>query len=325
VSRDYAHFVTTRGPDWAALEAALARAHKHGLRALSYAEVEALVAGHQAVVGDLAWAQVAFPGTALVGRLGRLAAGGHALLVRPGGPAAGRLRAWVVSGHARDVRAAAAELAIAAATMLAGGLFGAVLVSAQPDAVGLFLGDDALAGLRRGEVWTDGVEAGLDLSAFIGTNNAGVGLRAWAGGLLLGLGSLFVLLFNGAMLGAVVVEVARHGLGHRLLDWVAAHGPLELSLIAVCGGAGLVLGRGLVDPRGASRAETLRAAARQSLSVALGTVPWFAVLGVVEGLVSPRDDLPLAAKAGLGALLWLVYAAWVARPLPPAPSRPESP
>ena len=323
MSRDYAQFVSARAADWAALEAALGRARRGGLQRLSYTEVEALVAGHQAVVGDLAWARVAFPGTAVVGRLGRLAAEGHALLVRPGGPATGRLREWAVAGHARDFRASAVEIAVAAATMVGGGLFGAVLVSAQPEAVGLFLGEDALAGLRRGGIWTDSVEAGLDLSAFIGTNNAGVGLRAWAGGLLLGLGSLLVLLFNGAMLGAVTVEVARHALGHRLLDWVAAHGPLELSLIAVCGGAGLVLGRGLVDPRGASRGETLRAAARRSLSVALGTVPWFALLGAVEGLVSPRDDLPLAVKLGLGALLWLVYAGWAARPVPPAPPPPE--
>jgi hypothetical protein len=69
-----------------------------------------------------------------------------------------------------------------------------------------FIGEDKLAALRRGEMWTDhltSVAPGGALSGFIARNNMSVALVAWMGGIAGGLGSLYALLLNGVMLGAI--------------------------------------------------------------------------------------------------------------------------
>ena len=139
---------------------------------------------------------------------------------------------------------------------------------------------------------------------------------AWAGGSLLGLGTLYLLVMNGVMFGSVVALSSHYDLLDRLAAWVAAHGPLELFLIVVASAAGLELAWGQLAWRNRPRRETFAEGARASLLLVGGTLPWFVLLGIVEGNVSPLPELHTAAKGALGLGLLGLFLAYTR--LPPA-------
>src|SRR5207247_2130587 len=84
--------------------------------------------------------------------------------------------------------------------------------------------------------------------AVIFTNNIRVAFFAFAGGVLAGLGTLYVLVANGVQLGAVLGAAQHYGVAGLLLTFISAHGYLELTMIVISGAAGLRLGDALLRP-----------------------------------------------------------------------------
>src|SRR5207245_8654013 len=119
------------------------------------------------------------------------------------------------------------------------------------------------------------------------TNNIQVSFLAFAGGIAAGLGTVCVLLFNGAIVGAVAGVAFRGGGGGSFLELVVPHGVLELSVIVVSAAAGLGMGRAVIDPGRRSRRAALAEEAREAVEIVLGTAPWFVLAGLVEGFVTP--------------------------------------
>lgn len=317
----YATFLARGEPVWAEVSGLLDSAGRSFLRGLDHDGLERLAAGHRRVLSDLAYARGAFPGTEAEARLRRLAFAGHRALAGVEDPALPRLLAFYRWGYPAVFRQAlGGSLRVAGALFLATTLLGFVIASVEPGFGLLFLGEDAVAGLRSGEIWTDSVGQVLPhgvLSTAIFTNNLSVALFAWASGAALGLGSLYALILNGTMFGAVLALCWRHELLDRLLAWVAAHGPLELSLIVVASAAGLELGWGALAWRNRPRAESFPIAARRSLLLVAGTLPWFVLLGLVEGYISPLMKIPTPLKALLGVALVGLFGAWTLTARPP--------
>ncbi|MCK6507140.1 stage II sporulation protein M [Myxococcota bacterium] len=188
-----------------------------------------------------------------------------------------------------------------------------MLATLRPEFSQLWLGPDALAGVRRGELWTDSVGHLVPpslLSTQIFTNNISVALAAWLMGATLGAGTLYLLGMNGLMFGSVLALCWRYELLGRLFAFISAHGPLELFLIVVAGGAGLQLARGQLSWQNRPRRETLPAAAADSARLVAGTLPWFVLLGLVEGFLSPVMTLETPLKAAVGLLLLGAFLAW---------------
>jgi uncharacterized membrane protein SpoIIM required for sporulation len=89
-------------------------------------------------------------------------------------------------------------------------------------------------------------------------NNIGIGFRCFGAGILAGVGSAFVLVYNGLLLGVVAGHLVRVGLGHNFWPFVATHSAFELTGIVLSGAAGLGLGLGWLAPGRMTRAESLR-------------------------------------------------------------------
>ena len=145
------------------------------------------------------------------------------------------------------------------------------------------------------------------MAAQIFTNNITVTFFAFAGGLVLGLGTLYVLLNNGVLIGVVGGLAIGSGNGRAFFELVTAHGVLELSCIVVSGAAGLRLGWSIIDPGNRTRGEALRAEARAAIEIVLGTAPWLVVAGLVEGFLTPSGtglSTVLAVGVSLGAIYW---------------------
>jgi hypothetical protein len=67
------------------------------------------------------------------------------------------------------------------------------------------------------------------------------------------------------------------------------------------------MGRAMVVAEEEPRATLLRRAAARALVVLLACLPAFAVLGVVEGFISPDPGVSLPLKVALGLALVVVF------------------
>lgn len=293
-------FVADRRPEWQRLEELLARARR-GPHRLAAAEIEELGRLYRRSTSDLAIARRDFAGDAVAAYLEQLVGRAHPLLYRrPRGSSAGLAR-FVAAGFPRAFRrnasyTLAAFLLVAVPFALAFGatlldpINGRILIGARP----------FVEQVERGESWLVVPEQARPLMAsFVWLNNAQVSFLAFAGGVLFGLGSVYVLVANGLSLGGVAGLAATYGLGSTLASFVAAHSGIELTVVFTTGGAGLRIGHALLDPGLRPRSAALAAAARLGVRLVVGCVPLLAIASALEGLLSPSDS-PLALKLAVG-------------------------
>ncbi|MDQ3940627.1 MAG: stage II sporulation protein M [Actinomycetota bacterium] len=168
---------------------------------------------------------------------------------------------------------------------------------------------------RRGDLGIPVSEQSA-LASAIFTNNIRVTFLAFAGGIAAGLGTAFVLIYNGTFLGAIAGLAFDSGNGRAFVELVTAHGVLELSCIAVTAAAGLRIGGALISPGRRRRSVALVAAARPAVAIVLGTAPWLVLAGLVEGFLTPAG-LGLEATVGVGVALGAIYwglVLWRGRP-----------
>src|ERR1700745_2837964 len=116
----------------------------------------------------------------------------------------------------------------------------------------------------------------------------------------LGLGTLYVLAFNGASFGAIIALTYRAGFGNDLLTFVAGHGVIELSCIFIAGGAGLLIGTALLMPGDMTRGDALKSRGMEAVRLIVGCIPLLVVAGIIEGFISPAPINPAIKFAVAG-------------------------
>jgi len=153
------------------------------------------------------------------------------------------------------------------------------------------------------------------MSGFYIIHNAGIGLKCYAWGLLLGLGSLWALASNAIAIGSLFGHMATVPQAGNFFTFVTSHGPFELTAIVFAGAAGLRLGSGLIVTRGQSRLASLRREAANSLPTVGVAVLLFVFAAFLEGFVS-ASALPYWSKALIAivsATLLLIYLLFLGR------------
>ena len=144
-------------------------------------------------------------------------------------------------------------------------------------------------------------------SSLIIANNVQVSFMAFSLGILLGLGTIMVLAYNGFFLGAIAAGVSRTEAAVYFWAFVAPHGVIELPSIIISAAAGLLLGFAIIEPGVHTRVDALRIAGRQAAVMMLGVVVFLAIAGIVEGLFSPAVAPPavkFVAAAVLATGFW---------------------
>lgn len=137
-------------------------------------------------------------------------------------------------------------------------------------------------------------------------NNTGIGFRTFASGLLLGLGTLASLLFNGLFIGTVAGHLTRIGYSETFWSFVAGHSALELTAIVLSGAAGLRLGLAILAPGQRRRRDALRWAAGRSVPLISGAAVMFVLAAFVEAFWSSMTFIPPLAKYGVGLGMWVL-------------------
>ena len=136
-------------------------------------------------------------------------------------------------------------------------------------------------------------------------NNVSVAFRTFAGGILLGLGSLFFLAFNGLTIGAAAGHLTALGYGETFWSFVSGHGALELTAIAVSGAAGLLLAAALLIPGRRRRLDALRENALEAVHLVIGAMVMLVLAAVIEGFWS-ASAVSAEGKYLFGVFWWLL-------------------
>ncbi|OWY84423.1 stage II sporulation protein M, partial [Raoultella ornithinolytica] len=144
-------------------------------------------------------------------------------------------------------------------------------------------------------------------------NNISIALRTFASGLLAGLGTLLVLLFNGVTIGAVAGHLQHIGHGGPFWRFVAGHGAFELTAIVIAGGAGLQLGMKLLAPGRRSRLDALVDGGRIGARLCLGVAFMLLVAAFIEAFWSSIAEVPAWTKFGVAGVLWAGVLLWLWR------------
>jgi uncharacterized membrane protein SpoIIM required for sporulation/uncharacterized RDD family membrane protein YckC len=305
-------------PLWDEYDRMLAEARRGGLAAMGERRVSRFAALYREVAADLARARTYGGSPELLFMLERAVGAGHNLLYRA--PTAGwrALRNWIAGGFPALVRLRWRPILAAATLLYLPALLTFAAVRADPLAGRTMLpsvlmqrAEEAQERQAHGKGYVDSDEAGGMMATFLMTHNIQVTFLAFAGGILAGLGTAWVLIVNGVQLGGVAAVFANYNANLQLWSFILPHGVVELTAICIAGGAGLWLGSAFLLPGRITRREALVVRGREAVSLIGGTAAMLVVAGTIEGLISP-SDLPREVKLSFAALVALLLVAYLA-------------
>jgi uncharacterized membrane protein SpoIIM required for sporulation len=309
-------FESRHAADWDAFEALLRGLEK---KARDIPEREDFTARYRHLCQHLALARERHYSSRLIDRLQQLALRGHQQLYRHRGQLGAAMLGFLTGGFAQLVRREWRSVAWAS-LLFYGSLLGmGLLVYGFPDLIYSVLSPDKVTSMesmydpdtRRIGRFAER-DAGDDwfMFAFYILNNIGIGFQTFASGLLFGLGTLFFLLYNGLMIGAVAGHLTQIGYTQTFWSFVIGHGAFELTAITFAGAAGLKLGWALLAPGRLPRGQALRTAAAGSVQLVAGVILMLLIAAFIEAYWSSMTYTSARVKYLVGAGLWTLVAAY---------------
>jgi uncharacterized membrane protein SpoIIM required for sporulation len=144
-------------------------------------------------------------------------------------------------------------------------------------------------------------------------NNTGIGFQTFAGGLAFGLGTLFFLIYNGLMIGAIAGHLTEIGYIETFWSFVAGHSAFELTAIVLSGAAGLKLAQALVMPGRKSRRLALLDNSQIAIQIVYAAALLFLMAAFVEAFWSSQAIIPPKVKYAVGIGLWVLVISYFVR------------
>jgi uncharacterized membrane protein SpoIIM required for sporulation len=314
------HWIEQRQASWGRLDALTRQVESHGLRALGGGELREFGLLYRQIAADLSAVRADRASGTLEEYLNGLLSRAHNRIYSGRRVGFGSMARFMVQEYPRIFRRLFPYVLASVLIFLGGGLLGTLLTLARPAFMHLLLGPQMVATIEHHQMWTHSiVSMKPQASSAIMTNNIGVSFMAFAGGIAAGLGTLYLMFFNGVEIATVLTACAQHHMAKELLSFMAAHGALELPSIFMAGGAGLRLAAGLLFPGVLSRRDSLALGAREAIRLMAGVVPLLFVAGMLEAFLSP-SGVAAGAKFAVGGVLLVGLSFWLAeggrRPAP---------
>jgi uncharacterized membrane protein SpoIIM required for sporulation len=297
-------WLANRKQHWRRLEQLVDRSGRRGVAALDHDELQELGLLYRQTASDLATVREDITSRPFTSYLNQLLARAHNLIYMGKRPNWKGIVHFYRDTYPRIFRETFPLVFLSALIFIAGGVAGAVVMLRDPGFAHQILGPGMVETIEKREMWTHSILAVKPMAASgIMTNNVMVGFMMFAAGISAGLGTIWMLITNGLLMGVLAVATARAGMALQLWDFVAAHGALELPAIFIAAGAGLEIARGLLFPGMLPRKDSLRLAGSQAAKLLLGTIPLLVVAGMIEAFISPVK-IATALKFTLSAVLF---------------------
>ena len=314
-----------RRPYWDRLETLAMECQTAGVRRLGRDELRELALLYRQVANDLSVVRQDRTARAIAHRLNQLLGRTHNIIYssRPRNFLA--VFTFLGKEYPRLFRRLLPYTLTAVALFAAGGLLGAIITLARPGFAESFLGPYMAETIHRHEMWTHSITSIKPQAASgIMTNNLSVTFLTFAAGVTAGLGTLYLIFFNGLMLGVIATACQQAHMSRDLWSFVCPHGSLELPAIFIAGGAGLRLAAGMLFPGLYSRRDSIALAGREAVRLVAGVIPVLIVAGTIEGFFSP-SGAPAGLKFLVGAALFTLLLVWLFSSLGSERAEPMTP
>ena len=308
-----------RKPHWSRLEELLERTTKKGFQSLSRFELQELGLLYRQIAADLAALREDRGSVHFARYLNQLLARAHNTIYSAHRASPAAMVEYFRYAYPRIFRQNLTYCAAAFLIFLGSAIVGVALTYHDPDFKVKILGPQMVETIERRQMWTHSI-VGIKpvASSAIMTNNMGVAFMSFAAGITGGVGTIYMMIFNGLLIGVIGTACWFSGMSLQLWSFVAPHGVLELPAIFIAGGAGLRLAYSLLFPGFLPRGESVARAGTEAVKLLLGTIPILIIAGVIEAFVSPTG-LAVPLKFGMAAALFTLLLAYLfSEPAAPA-------
>lgn len=293
-----------RRPFWTRLEVLVERSRK-GVSALSHSELQELGLLYRQTASDLAAVREDAASRQLATYLNQLLGRCHNLIYLGHKPKVSGIVRFYRDTYPQVFRETLPQTLLVVAIFVFAGLVAWVVTLHDPAFAYRLLGPRMMETIEQRKMWTESIVTIKPLaSSGIMTNNLSVAFTTFALGITAGIGTVYMVIVNGVLMGVIGAATWKAGMALQLWSFVAPHGVLELPAIFIAAGAGLEIARGMLFPGLLPRKLSLSRAGTRAARLLLGTIPMLIIAGVIEGFFSP-SGAPVAMKFGLAAVLFL--------------------
>ncbi|MCX7708811.1 MAG: stage II sporulation protein M [Clostridia bacterium] len=284
-------FIKDNAPVWKNLEETLNKLKSKGLKKIERNELEGFISNYNLACAHLSYSRTNFGSTNTTEYLNRLVSSAHSYIYTAKSSTFKNLIKFFLWDFPTLVRQNSKLLLLSTSFFLLGTLLSFVFTAISPENAAAFLPQNIVENINfennSSAAWEGPVE-----STFILTNNIRVGFLAFSFGVTLGIGTAWVLIYNGFMLGTLGALAYLKGYNLKFWSLILPHGVLELFAIFVCGAAGLLIGYALIHPGAYSRKDAFITHGKTAIQLVCGTIPIFFVAGFIEGFITPRGIAP---------------------------------
>lgn len=269
---------------------------------------------------DLSYARTFYPDSKTAAYLNALTTKAHQAIYKRKQESQGRFITFWTQEIPKVVYEARGALFMSLAIFVLSALIGVVSTANDETFSRLILGDFYV------DMTLDNINAGDPMAVykemhqtdmFIGitVNNVRVSLFAFALGALASLGTIWMLISNGVMVGVFQSYFYQFGLLAESASVIWIHGTIEISAIVIAGGAGFAMGNRILFPGTYSRKRAFLDGARRGLKIVIGLVPFFVIAGFLESFVTRYTDMPMwMSLLIIGGSLALILGYFVVLP-----------
>jgi uncharacterized membrane protein SpoIIM required for sporulation len=297
-------FIEQHKTAWQRLEDLLKLLDLSSLRRLHREEVRELGRIYRRTASDLAIARAESRDPRLINYLNSLVIRAHGRIYQAEAQGGSRIRSFFTREFPQTFRRTWRFTAVAFGVFVIFGVIGFLGTRYDPEfseLVGVPAGFREMFIETRTHWWEDLNQANQVGASSIFTHNIQVTIYTFAFGALFGVGTLFYLAYNGAVIASVLSLTYRAGFGNDLVTFMVGHGVIELSCIFMAGGAGLLIGTAMLMPGDLSRADALKSRGKDAVRLMMGVAVLLVIAGIIEGFISPAP-IPAAIKYSVAAV-----------------------
>ncbi|WP_229591531.1 stage II sporulation protein M [Pseudodesulfovibrio sediminis] len=315
-------FISRNKSTWQELEKLMVRARKgRGIKRLKPAELSRLDQLYRRTTVHLAQVLSRSNDDALIQYLNNLTSTTHSIIyISDKSPFLGKVGRFFIEGFPRAI-ARNWRFHLIALLLFLGGLFLGYFASfhdplasymIMPDGEHRTMGATAeqlVEALRSGRDTGQGKK--IFFASYLSQHNIKVGLMSLTMGVLAGIPTILLTIYNGMILGAFTATHHSVGIFVEYWAWILPHGVPEISAIILFSGVGLRLGWAVVAPGLLSRRRSIVSASKDAMLTILGGGVLLVLASLVESFLR-QSHLPSTERLIFAAISAAFLASYIA-------------
>jgi uncharacterized membrane protein SpoIIM required for sporulation len=306
-------FVFAKKDQWQQLNTILLKINRNGFRALTPEEIRAFPRLSRLTCADLAEAKTLQLSPDVLDYLNQLVGQAHKFLYSFPPVKTGQIRRFFLSDLPFALVKNWIFFVVAAVIFFSSFAVTSWIVYRNPSLAGLMIPDTVLqemeASYRQGITEERSASMKNFAVTFYIQNNVSIAFACFALGVLLGFGTLYVLLFNGVTLGAISGYIVALGYGKNFFTFVTAHTAAELLGVTFAGAAGLALGYSIIRATPYYRRDWLMLQRANIFTLVAASAVLLFLAAIIEGCISP-SLLPYRVKAMVAVVSLLLIVGY---------------